>query len=343
MRVSRFRPSRLTSSASSRARVRAHADLGMAAPRVLDGIASLPKTYKGVLLDQFGVLHDGQKPYPGAIDAVRTLAEDRGAKVVLLSNSSRRSDRAIDKLAAMGFRREWFHGCVTSGEVTHAKLSARTDPPYASLGTRCLWFTWGSRGSVSLDGLNADPVAPDTAPADIDFVMAHGTECVGAPGGALVPMEVDAMVALLQKCAKEKPGLKMVLANPDIVTVDGSQLRPMPGYLARAFREAGGGVLVMGKPAPVIYEAALGMLELPPGDVVAVGDSVEHDVAGAARAGVDCVFVAGGIHAGACGVDPGAYVASGGSERRPVDEDGVRAVLAEEGVGTTYVVDFFRP
>ena len=43
---------------------------------------------QAVLLDQFGVLHDGQKPYPGAIEAVKTLAES-GRKVLIISNSSR--------------------------------------------------------------------------------------------------------------------------------------------------------------------------------------------------------------------------------------------------------------
>lgn len=45
--------------------------------------------YKGVLLDQFGVLHDGRDPYKGAIEAVQYLA-DRGMKLLIISNSSRR-------------------------------------------------------------------------------------------------------------------------------------------------------------------------------------------------------------------------------------------------------------
>ena len=43
---------------------------------------------QAVLLDQFGVLHDGQHPYPDAIAAVQALA-DRGLKLFVLSNSSR--------------------------------------------------------------------------------------------------------------------------------------------------------------------------------------------------------------------------------------------------------------
>lgn len=50
---------------------------------------STSECLQGVLLDQYGCLHDGQTPYTGAIEAVRTLAE-RGLRIVLLSNSSRR-------------------------------------------------------------------------------------------------------------------------------------------------------------------------------------------------------------------------------------------------------------
>lgn len=53
----------------------------------------------------------------------------------------------------------------------------------------------------------------------------------------------------------------------------------------------------MGKPAPVIYQEALAMLQLPADEVVAIGDSLEHDIGGAAAAGIASVFVLGGIHA----------------------------------------------
>jgi len=45
---------------------------------------------QAVLLDQFGVLHDGRQPYPGAVHAVQALAES-GRQVLIISNSSRRA------------------------------------------------------------------------------------------------------------------------------------------------------------------------------------------------------------------------------------------------------------
>lgn len=59
-------------------------------PRPSDENFFSPLRTQGVLLDQFGCLHDGQKPYPGAIDAVSALAA-AGLQILLLSNSSRRA------------------------------------------------------------------------------------------------------------------------------------------------------------------------------------------------------------------------------------------------------------
>ncbi len=44
---------------------------------------------QALLLDQFGVLHDGRRPYPGAIEAVAAAAAS-GLKLLIISNSSRR-------------------------------------------------------------------------------------------------------------------------------------------------------------------------------------------------------------------------------------------------------------
>jgi ribonucleotide monophosphatase NagD (HAD superfamily) len=74
---------------------------------------------QGVLLDQFGVLHDGRRPYPGAHDAVRHL-HDAGLRILILSNSSRRSGGTLSKLAKMGFQEDWF-----AGQHNRARISSR--------------------------------------------------------------------------------------------------------------------------------------------------------------------------------------------------------------------------
>ena len=157
---------------------------------MIPGIKRLAETKRVWLLDQFGVLHDGVTAYPGAVDAARRLHES-GAKLYVISNSSRRSTNTLRKLEPMGFDPAWFSGVVTSGEVTHQMLASRGDKKelagtsgaasdgeeddsddefWASLGKKCLHFTWSTRGPIPLDGLNLETV---TDPDEADFLLAH--------------------------------------------------------------------------------------------------------------------------------------------------------------------------
>jgi FMN phosphatase YigB (HAD superfamily) len=79
------------------------------AARRIGVIREIAESFDGVLLDQFGVLHDGRTPYPRAIEAVARL-HAAGKRVVIVSNSSRRSAGTVGKLVKMGFEAEWFTG-----------------------------------------------------------------------------------------------------------------------------------------------------------------------------------------------------------------------------------------
>ncbi|KAI8477095.1 MAG: HAD-like domain-containing protein [Monoraphidium minutum] len=274
-------------------------------PTTISGLREVAHLFDGVLLDQFGVLHDGRTPYPAAIEAVRQLAA-AGKRTVIVSNSSRRAGGTIGKLEKMGFDGSWFAGAVTSGEMAHRFLAERPDAWWRRLGGRCLHLTWSSRGAISLDGLGLEVVA---SPGDADFILAHGTEAVGlpaAPGsaGGARGATLRELRELVEECAAEAArrgrAMPMVVANPDIVTVDGAGgLITMPGTLAEWYRAAGGEVVLMGKPAPLIYDACTCLAPgVAPGRWLAVGDSIQHDIAGAAAAGAGpAVLVVGGIHA----------------------------------------------
>lgn len=107
----------------------------------------------------------------------------------------------------------------------------------------------------------------------------------------------------------------------------------MPGTLAKFYEEIGGGVVYrMGKPDPRIYQLALGLLGgLEASEVIAVGDSMEHDIAGAAAMGIDSIFIAGGIHKEALMGDGDV-----------IDEASMAALCAEFGCTPTFVLPWFR-
>ena len=97
-------------------------------------------------------------------------------------------------------------------------------------------------------------------------------------------------------------GMKMICANPDVVIHRGDTLIYCAGALARRYEDLGGLVIYAGKPHPPIYDSALALAERVRGEpidtrrVLAIGDGMRTDILGATRAGLDALFVTGGIH-----------------------------------------------
>ncbi|KAL2627471.1 hypothetical protein AAZV13_07G175100 [Glycine max] len=260
----------------------------------LNGLRQLAETrrFKVWLLDQFGVLHDGKQPYPGAISTLENIAKT-GAKMVIISNSSRRSSVTIEKVKGLGFDASLFLGAITSGELTHQYLQSRRDDPwFAALGRSCIHFTWNGRGAIPLEGLDLRVVENVE---EAEFVLAHGTEALGNADGSSCSMKLEDMERILELCAAK--GIPMVVANPDYVTVEARDLRVMPGTLAAKYEKLGGEVKWMGKPDEIIYKSAMAMAGTDVSDCIAVGDSFHHDIKGANAAGIESVFITGGIHA----------------------------------------------
>ncbi|XAR71063.1 Phosphoserine phosphatase [Bertholletia excelsa] len=210
----------------------------------LTGIRQLAETrrFKAWFLDQFGVLHDGKQPYPGAISTLERLASN-GAKMVIISNSSRRASVTMEKMKSLGFDPSLFLGAITSGELTHQYLQRRNDAWFAALGRSCIHMTWSDQGAISLEGLGLQVVENVE---EAEFILAHGTEALGLSSGTARPMKLEDLEEVLEQCAAKN--IPMVVANPDFVTVEARALRVMPGTLAAKYEQLGGEVKWMGKP-----------------------------------------------------------------------------------------------
>ncbi|GAB2265459.1 hypothetical protein Dimus_000514 [Dionaea muscipula] len=295
----------------------------------LTGIQHIAESrrFKAWLLDQFGVLHDGKQPYPGAISTLEKLAKT-GAKMVVISNSSRRASVTADKMRSLGFDPSLFVGAVTSGELTHQYLQRRDDAWFAALGRSCIHITWNERGAISLEGLDLKVVENVE---EADFVLAHGTEALGLSSGVSISKRIEDLERILEQCAARK--IPMVVANPDFVTVEARALRVMPGTLAAKYEQLGGEVKWMGKPDKVIYESAMAMAGVDVSNCIAVGDSLHHDIKGANAAGVRSVFITGGIHATELGL--------GRSSGQVADESTVRALASKYKANPSYLMPAF--
>ncbi|WP_119460797.1 TIGR01459 family HAD-type hydrolase [Rhodospirillaceae bacterium SYSU D60014] len=247
------------------------------------GVGAFAERFDAFLVDQWGVLHNGVAPYPGAVACLARLREF-GKPVVILSNSGKRAASNLKRLAVLGFPAESYTALVTSGEVAWHALQERSDPFYADLGRRCFRLAPRADPGV-LDGLDLETAQTvETA----DFLLASSTN---EPDFAIVNYEPH-----LRSGAKR--GLPMLCTNPDLVGVTAAGLVPSPGALARRYEELGGQVHYVGKPYPEVYRFCFSLLGgMAPERVVAVGDSLQHDIAGGAAAGTATAFVVGGIHA----------------------------------------------
>lgn len=275
---------------------------------VCDGIAPLIGAYDGVILDLWGVVHDGRTPYPGAIDTLGAL-KDAGKKVVMLSNAPRRAAAVIDGMTGMGIQRELYTDVLSSGELSWRKLKTRDDDWMRALGARCLHLG-PDRDRGIFDGLDLDLVDGPEAGA---FILNTG------------PWRDEEKVSdyeeLLQDAARH--GMPMICANPDLEVIRGGVRIICAGALAARYRDIGGEVRTFGKPYPESYDACLDLMGISEKSrLVAIGDSFATDIRGANAAGVDAVFVTSGIHGAELGLSYG---------ERP-DAARLAEVCAREGV-----------
>ena len=195
-----------------------------------------------------------------------------GKHVVVLSNSGKREAANVRLMEEMGFPARLFDRLISAGEDAREAIVARSTPFHAKLGTRCYAFTRGADRSI-LEGIGLDFV---TAVRDADFLAAIGLD---SPRRNLGDYEAEL------REARER-GLPMLCANPDYSRFLEGRLVEATGVLARRYEELGGEVFYHGKPWPAIYGSCLAALgQCAAGRVIAVGDSIEHDILGAARAG----------------------------------------------------------
>jgi HAD superfamily hydrolase (TIGR01459 family) len=194
----------------------------------------------------------------------------------MLSNAPRRSALAAERSAAIGVATDLYDTMITSGEDCWLGLQA--SPP----GRRAL-FIHAGRDSNFLDGLDIEPVDD---PARAEFLLVLGVEHDIE--------ELSSFEAPLQ--AARARDLVMLCANPDLVVLHGGTLELCAGSVAQRYEAIGGRVQYHGKPHPAVYRRAFDALGIDKSRILALGDSLRTDVAGARASGIDSAFVADGIH-----------------------------------------------
>ena len=227
---------------------------------------------RAIVSDMDGVLWRGEEPLPG-LDAFFALLRQRGLGWALATNNSSRTRQDyVRKLARMGVREVPAERIVTSAMATAAWLQRH----YAR-GTRVHVFGG--------EGLRAE--------------LREAGFCVGDEDVAVVVagLKRDMCYEDLHRASSLiRGGARFVGTNPDATFPVANGIAPGAGSLLAALQVAGGAEpFIIGKPHAPMFEAALQLLGCEAEQTLMIGDRLNTDILGGARAGMRTALVLSGI------------------------------------------------
>ncbi|MAE50296.1 MAG: TIGR01459 family HAD-type hydrolase [Micavibrio sp.] len=248
------------------------------------GISDISDSYSGFIIDQWGVLHDGEKVFDGVVECLKEL-KSRNKFIIILSNSGKTADANKERLKKMGIGPSLYDVIMTSGEMTFQGLKAQDDGVFKNLGKKCYLISRGGDTSI-VDGIDIQLVEDIN---DAEFLIISGSDAPEKTIGDYEPV--------LRKAAQKR--LKALCANPDSQAITAMGAVMGPGTIAQRYKDFGGVVHYIGKPHQPIFQHCLKILQqkdIFPGQTVMIGDSMAHDIAGGAMANIDTCLVKIGLH-----------------------------------------------
>ncbi len=239
----------------------------------LDSIEAIASQYDVIVFDQWGVLHNGSAPYPSAIETIDTLSVTKA----VLSNSGKRASPNGARITAMGFSSQAFGYVMTSGEALWR------DVDNDAIKAKRFFAVERARGDAAAwaEGLDIE-LTDDPSEAEAILMM-------GLPDGAALG---DWNAQLAEWRARDLP---MYCSNPDRQSPRADGLVISPGAIAFAYADLGGNTTFYGKPHAPVFRALEDIFGA--GRYLMVGDSMEHDIAGAQGVGWDSLLIEGGLYA----------------------------------------------
>lgn len=239
--------------------------------------ASLAEQYDAFILDLWGVIHDGLALYPGVRECLNHL-RSCDKKIVFLSNAPRRASVVIAGLERFGIPASQYDAAMSSGEAGFHFLKNTND-----WGKR-YYFIGPDRDAGVLEGL--DYVRVPTI-AGCDFILNAGFGTDDEPMSTHEPVIAEGL----------KHNKQMLCINPDFEVVRITGARALcAGAIAEEYEKRGGSVKYFGKPFPEVYATCFDILAgVSKSRILAVGDNLHTDIAGAKHSGIDSALVLGGM------------------------------------------------
>ncbi|MFV0294344.1 MAG: TIGR01459 family HAD-type hydrolase [Paracoccus sp. (in: a-proteobacteria)] len=250
--------------------------------RIIGSLAEIAPDYDVLFCDLWGCVHNGISVYPAAIAALQDFRQG-GGQVCLMTNAPRPATQVAHSFDRLGVPDDAWDVIVTSGD-------AAQDALFSGAVGRRVWHL----GPAKDDGFFDPPAEWKNAPPieRVGLDQAQGVVCTG-PFHDETETPEDYRSRLM--IAREM-GLRLLCVNPDIVVDLGNRRIYCAGAIAEFYQQLGGESLYFGKPHPPIYDLARRRLELKDGArILAIGDGIGTDIAGALGEGIDAVFITGGL------------------------------------------------
>jgi HAD superfamily hydrolase (TIGR01459 family) len=254
--------------------------------KIINSFSEILNQYDFFILDQWGVMHDGKQGYKQAIKAVDKLIKEN-KKLIIISNSSKRKISSINRLKDFGFDKKDFIEIMTSGEMIWQELF-NSSGKYDTRLKNCFHIYDNSKedGIDFRIGLEKFEFVENIK--DSDFILAC-TPFKDTKPIDYIPILNDAL----------DRDLIMFCANPDYETIENNFEKNVfcMGAIADLYNHMGGKVVILGKPTKEIYVEVFKQInQFDLSRIIAVGDSLDHDILGATNFGIDSVLVSNGIH-----------------------------------------------
>jgi len=297
--------------------------------QIISSLGEISGRYQAAYVDLWGCLHNGYRPYPAAVAALRAFRAGGGADgriVLLLTNSPRPRPSVIRQLEKIGVPRDCWDDIAASGDASQYALAA------GDVGDK-VYHLGPARDSGFFRDLPQD-VLNGRQISRVPLDQAEGIVCTGLFDDETETPE-DYRETLLYAKAK---GLKMLCTNPDIFVDKGATRIYCAGALGRAYSAMGGQTLYFGKPHPAIYDLARRRLQairyVESARILCIGDGIMTDIKGAMGEDLDSLFITGGLAASETGTKP--------DEAAQPAREKLRAFLKQAVLSPTYAMGHLR-
>ena len=235
----------------------------------LNHLEEIFNSYSTFIIDLWGVMHDGVKLNPKAVESVDHLIKNQ-KKVIFLSNAPRPSNEVRKFLRKLKMEERFMENVLTSGE---AAMIAIENNNYGKF-----FFHLGPDKD---DKIFYKIKNNQTSLKKCDYIL-----CTG------VFDEHEEDLEYYKSLLKNQISKKLICTNPDLIVHRGEKIEYCAGKIAEIFEELGGKAIYFGKPHREIYEMCFKKGE----KVLAIGDNLNTDIRGANNMNIDSIFISNGVH-----------------------------------------------